>query len=397
MKKILIFLLILTTLALWGCDSAEEPVVDPVVEAYRVAAKGFLDQGDAAAAVEVLTKGVEITGNEELAAMLTAAEAAVKATETTEPPTTESTEPPTTEPPVEPAVIPLELKNGSFIPQFQLPQGDPEELNAELYDTCSQVATLEHAEFSYEWFHNGDILSLVTSTNMDGWQGRKVYNVSISTGERLDNAAILAALGWDQESYMRRLRLSVAACYDEHESWNSDEDAFWDRKENTLSDENLAEASLYLGQDGTVWAAVTLEIYAGSGETETVLQIPEDAETRFADVALVRPEPKFDIYSYVGDWAGDGLFISMGSDSFVVEGYCSNSTGTRVASIYFSADLYTLESGYGSFWFQDSFGNYGVLNICCYDGYIYAYVSDFQNTPGASWGFYLEEFYLYRS
>lgn len=399
MKKILIVLLILASLALWACGTGAGPGEDPAVEAYRSAAQSFLDQGNAAAAVEVLTKGVEATGDEALAAMLKAAQAAAaEATETAEPTTTEpeSTEPEPTEPPIEPGVIPLELEGGQVIPQFQLPEGAPEELNAELYDTYSQIASQEYAECSYEWYRNGDILSLVVSTEMDSWQGRAVYNLSVS-GQRLGNEEILAALGWSQEDYLTRLRLAVAACYDEHESWNTDEDAFWDRKEQTLEEENLREAALYLGQDGAAWAAVTLQIYAGSGETEVLLEIPADAETRFAEVTLVRPEPQFSIYDYMGTWEGDGLTIVIGSDGFSVEGFCSNSSGTRLAYVYFTSELFYLEDGSGSRWFEDSFGNSGTLNICCYDGYLYAYVTDFWNAPGADWGFYADEFYLYRS
>lgn len=169
------------------------------------------------------------------------------------------------------------------IPQINLPGNDAAAINREIYDKYYSAIqdALYYAQYEgsygnpgmfklyYDWYVNGDILSLVVQSNwMDAMHDVDVYNVSISSTSRLDHKAVYQAAGLSDEAYEYALKQSI-----EQEIWSRQAGAsnYYDNyRESDLAEStsasNLDSAMPYFNMYGQLCVWMELK-YTGSQNT----------------------------------------------------------------------------------------------------------------------------------
>lgn len=289
MKRITSFVLVLLLLLnLWGCGSnsdSDSENMDAIVDAYKDSAEIFLDKGDIEGAIDVLRKAVRETDDEELEEMLKEARELLKEQEEA----TEETDPPAeTTVPVEivPNVSVALTRGESKIPQIELPYDSIATLNQEIYDKL--LFRLDSGYLtSYEWYINDDILSLVTFVDGSNTQACSVYNVSISTGESLDKASVLAVAGMTEKDYNSLAAENLEYLY-VSENIDHKADPQYDSKlAENISDDNIKETQVYFGENGKIFFVAQYSTFGGTSLYDTAVELLTDV-----------PEP-----DYIGETA----------------------------------------------------------------------------------------------
>lgn len=156
------------------------------------------------------------------------------------------------------------------IPRVNLSSSDVEKINSEIYNSLSPIiedAVAEIDEYGYpytsdeviyDWSVNGDVLSLVirNSSYPDSSGGYEymVYNISVSTGNRLSKNELLSVAGVSQENYRDMLWKALGSAYFQGKESYIDQvgydDFFRTQLENTLSEDNIQSCVPYFNEDG---------------------------------------------------------------------------------------------------------------------------------------------------
>ncbi|MBR3460383.1 MAG: hypothetical protein IKH21_06290 [Clostridia bacterium] len=156
------------------------------------------------------------------------------------------------------------------IPRVNLSSSDVEKINSEIYNSLSPIiedAVVEIDEYGYPytsdeiiyyWSVNGDVLSLVirNSSYPDSSGGYEymVYNISVSTGNRLSKNELLSVAGVSQENYRDMLWQALGSAYFQGKESYIDQvgydDFFRTQLENTLSENNIQSCVPYFNADG---------------------------------------------------------------------------------------------------------------------------------------------------
>ena len=156
------------------------------------------------------------------------------------------------------------------IPKVNLPGDDVEKINSEVYNflyPIIQDSIVEINEYGYPftsdeviyyWSVNGDILSLVIrNSSAPEWSGGTeymVYNLSVSTGNRISNDELISVVGVSQEDYHDMLWQALGSEYFQgRESYIEQrgyDDFFRTQLEKTLSEDNIQGCVPYLNEDG---------------------------------------------------------------------------------------------------------------------------------------------------
>lgn len=116
-------------------------------------------------------------------------------------------------------------------------------------------------EVSYRWAVNGDILSLVVLNDgvpdFGGVRQYMVYNISISTGERVSNEMVIANAGMSIDEFFEKAELALAAgCWN---GWNPNDDEiinnnygdnFYEQLDKTVSKGNIQQSYPYMNERG---------------------------------------------------------------------------------------------------------------------------------------------------
>ena len=156
------------------------------------------------------------------------------------------------------------------IPKINLSSSDVEKINLEIYSSLSPIiedAVVEIDEYGYPytsdeiiyyWSVNGDVLSLVirNSSYPDSSGGYEymVYNISISTGNRLSKNELISVAGVSQENYHDMLWQALGSAYFQgKESYIKQvgyDDFFRTQLENTLSEDNIQSCVPYFNENG---------------------------------------------------------------------------------------------------------------------------------------------------
>lgn len=169
------------------------------------------------------------------------------------------------------------------------------ELNGYLERAKQETPELQNCDgVSYTWYVNEDILSLVVREDL--WpmatpnSAFQVYNIRLSTGEMLDSSDILEARGMSYEEYADLAFNAFGSLYCQTYSGGFDGtfdggSTLYSQLEKTISQENIAQTPLYLGEDGHLCGIVVVYSIAGAG-----------AYPRSADLEAVELSPYFTQY-----------------------------------------------------------------------------------------------------
>ncbi len=122
---------------------------------------------------------------------------------------------------------------------------------------------------TYEWYVNGDVLSIcvTVASDMNDLHDYYVYNLSLTEGERIADYQLLQAAGVTREEFNSRLQTALAARFDE--MWGGMTDAMGEEFVNAQRDSTLASDSVrlavpYLGADGVLYAVARIYSLAGA-------------------------------------------------------------------------------------------------------------------------------------
>ena len=173
------------------------------------------------------------------------------------------------------------------IPRFNIPGEDIERINKELYDNLFGNIEIVHeyylhnekvtnsnsyhnewakvygvkAGVYYEWYQNGDIVSIVvtnaTAFMAVGGPGYSAYNVSISNQREATRDEVIAQAGLSEEEFYDSARKSLGSAFkavhkeSEYSSYDDEgKKQYNEYLASTLSDENINEMQIYFNGSG---------------------------------------------------------------------------------------------------------------------------------------------------
>ncbi|MDO4324701.1 MAG: hypothetical protein Q4E24_01485 [bacterium] len=156
------------------------------------------------------------------------------------------------------------------IPRVNLSSSDVEKINSEIYSSLSPIiedAVVEIDEYGYPctsneiiyyWSVNGDVLSLVIRNSsypdFGGGYEYMVYNISVSTGNRLSKNELISVARISPENYHDTLWQALGSAYfQDKESCIAQmgyDDFFRTQLEKTLSEDNIQNCVPYFNEDG---------------------------------------------------------------------------------------------------------------------------------------------------
>ena len=122
---------------------------------------------------------------------------------------------------------------------------------------------------SYSWTVSGDVLSICAvvlgQTDNDIYY---VYNMSLSSGERMSDRELFAAAGVTREQFNELVRAALSASYDEFSQYTDSgvmEASFLEeQRARSTADENIAGAAPYIGPGGALCAVARQYSLAGA-------------------------------------------------------------------------------------------------------------------------------------
>lgn len=276
MKKFLAIVLVCFSVCLlFGCGSDKN---ESVIEAYRNSAQILLDQGDLSSAIDLLTHAVSETGDTTLTAMLEEAISlraqSAESQPGTQEPVSETETPSTPEEPVTVDVRVTDVYNDgvSTLPQIELTQENILAINREIYDNYTPMAE-NGCSFSYDWYVNGDLLSLVIRGMGDSYEFYTVYNVSVTSGESLNKEAVLSAAGLDLNAYRTVAKDCLSSYFHECNSAFASEANFSSKLEDTVSDGNIDASQVFLGEGGALYAVAYVGSFVGADGYDRIVEI----------------------------------------------------------------------------------------------------------------------------
>lgn len=131
-------------------------------------------------------------------------------------------------------------------------------------------------KIGYEAYLNGDILSvLIYEETIYDYTSYAVYNLNVSTGNRLDTQALLEELGVSWDNYAESTEQILQDIYvDKYgEGAEFDPEFYQQQLEKTISDENVKAVQLFLGENGTVLAAADIYSIAGAEKYPQIVEL----------------------------------------------------------------------------------------------------------------------------
>lgn len=159
------------------------------------------------------------------------------------------------------------------IPKINLPGAVIEQINSEIYSTLYPViedSVEEIAEYgfpfsseeiSYRWAVNGNILSLVildsSAPDFGGGNVYMVYNIDITTGEKVSDASLIQAAGLSEKEYYEKAKQVLGSSFwsnwdpsNENFGHQSFVDFFNEQLRKTVSDDNITQSHPYINEKG---------------------------------------------------------------------------------------------------------------------------------------------------
>lgn len=219
------------------------------------------------------------------------------------------------------------------IPEIVLSSPDVADINQEVQDIYladaktraanpdADYGDWEWAKVTYQWAVNGDILSLVVKgqSEYSDYVEYRVYNVSVSGGNRLSNAQVVEAAGWSQTDYSRAVREALLSKY-----WDvsglmleqgADSEMISELK--TLFDLTISfceEAKPFLGETGDLMIAGQYGVPAGGGVVSCLINLENYELSPYYSEEFQIPQTESDRLELYRNWMrryepGDGYSV----------------------------------------------------------------------------------------
>lgn len=159
------------------------------------------------------------------------------------------------------------------IPQINLSVNVIEQINAEIYnafypvveDSVEEISEYGYPfsseEISYRWAVNGNILSLVimnsSAPDFGGGDVYMVYNIDISSGEKVSTASLIQAAGFSEDEYYEKAKQVLGSSFwsnwdpsNENFGYQSFVDFFNEQLKRTISNDNIDQSHPYINEKG---------------------------------------------------------------------------------------------------------------------------------------------------
>ena len=161
------------------------------------------------------------------------------------------------------------------IPAIHIPGVNTDEINDlmynELYAFINQYVYDNPdypylGDMAYSWAVHGGILSVITEVVVGPDSSPNpmyvVYNVDLTTGQRVFGEEVLAAFGMEEETYRQQVRAVLDSTF-LFFSGQQEGDFYRQQYDKTVSDDNVSNAIVYIDARGEL--AVVADIYAMAG------------------------------------------------------------------------------------------------------------------------------------
>ena len=134
------------------------------------------------------------------------------------------------------------------------------------------------AALTYEWYVNGDLLTLIIMSYYpydDGYTNYDIYSVRISEKRPAAEEEILAAAGMSRDSYQELIRAALGSAYLNSMAPGRAHmgDEFPDWFDRTMGSENLNDTQPYLGENGDLYIMGWILIPAGGGRYPRLIDL----------------------------------------------------------------------------------------------------------------------------
>lgn len=171
------------------------------------------------------------------------------------------------------------------IPKIMLSGDDIESINNEIWETLFTGAVSQNHEgiqqgdtfiaydvIDYTWAVNGNILSLVVTTNASAmsWTDYYVYNVDVTTGSELSRDTLLSTYGYSLDEYYKSAEQVLGSQFwsgwdRDNENFQNDSFVSWfnDALQKTISQENINQSSPYINDKGEL--CIIAKVYSLAG------------------------------------------------------------------------------------------------------------------------------------
>lgn len=176
------------------------------------------------------------------------------------------------------------------IPQINLKGTEVEQINQAIYDewyddiqysleSVEKYGMVSLGYLKYSWNVSDGILCLHLQTKWpsdDGYEGHYIYNILISEQRKAKTQDVLAACRFDQQRYETLVEQALASNFLDfaylYLGGISDE---YTRQcyQNTISTENIANTTPFIGEDGHLYILGTYYIPAGGGSTSCIVDL----------------------------------------------------------------------------------------------------------------------------
>lgn len=178
--------------------------------------------------------------------------------------------------------------NADFvIPELKMSSSDALEANDEIREECKKWIdesveaskkkySLICTEVSYEAWFNGRLLTLITTIKLDVNQivYYMVYTFDVTTGEELDNEDIAEqVLKISEDELELKIKDAMLNYFVDNCNTTNKDDIYYEQLEQTISEDNIDDAEVYLDKSGNAYIHCVIYSIAGAGSYEHLIKL----------------------------------------------------------------------------------------------------------------------------
>ncbi len=171
-----------------------------------------------------------------------------------------------------------------YVPEFTLDSADAKACNQEIRELCDEKianaldndlpAGEERTAVTFQAWHWADVVSLsVECYDFFNQAPELIYNLDTQTGELLDNQEVARRAGIREGDYWEILKRTAQRARDSYLDEGPPAGYTIEHRNQSSSRENLEKMKLYMGENGTLMATVTIYFDVGGGEATLALPV----------------------------------------------------------------------------------------------------------------------------
>lgn len=147
-----------------------------------------------------------------------------------------------------------------------------EQYSADFEAAEQATAAPAYTSIDYGAYVNDDIISLlITAEDQTHHFTYSVYNYNKKTGKQLDNAGLLTYLQRDYDQTFSDLKTALQDDYTSKFQFENFPDDYYYQMEMTVGDEAIQQSSLFLNENGELYAICTERVSLGDGEFQVMI------------------------------------------------------------------------------------------------------------------------------